>query len=150
MKQAGSRAAPARMNSQSSWVSASVQTQAGANSPFSDVGFAAVFDTSAEALLVINAKGIIQRANHRAGELLRCNEEGLRQAELGKYISPPAAEEFSRLCALQAGSHAISNVAGLLASGFPVRISFLAVLSGAQNLLLCLEEGSVVQRAEGK
>ncbi len=29
-----------------------------------------------------------------------------------------------------------------------MRISFRAVLSGAQNLLLCLEEGSVVQRAE--
>ena len=148
MKQAGSRAAPARMNSPSSWVSASVQTQAGANPPFSDVGFAAVFDTSAEALLVINARGIIQRANHRAGELLGCNEAGLRQAELGTYISQPAAEEFSRLCALQTGSQAISNVAVLLASGFPVRISFRAVLSGAQNLLLCLEEGSVVQRAE--
>jgi len=150
MKQAGSRAAPARMNSQSSWVSASVQTQAGANPPISDVGFAAVFDTSAEALLVINAKGIIQRANHRAGELLGCNEDGLRQAELGTYISHPAAEEFSRLCALQTGSQAISNVAVLLASGFPLRISFRAVLRGAQNLLLCLEEGSAVQRAESK
>ena len=39
---------------------------------------------------------------------------------------------------------------GALASGFPVRISFRAALGGAQTLLLCLEEGSIVQRAEGK
>ena len=31
-----------------------------------------------------------------------------------------------------------------------MRINFRARLDGAQNLLLCLEEGSLVQRAEGK
>jgi PAS domain-containing protein len=78
MKQAGSRAAPARMNSHSPWVSAGVETQAGANPTLSDASFAAVFDTSAEALLVINAKGSIQRANRRAAELLGSDEDGLR------------------------------------------------------------------------
>jgi signal transduction histidine kinase/CheY-like chemotaxis protein len=150
MKQAGSRTAPVRLNSHSSWASASVESEVGANLPFADAGFAAVFDTSAEALLVVNTKGIIQRANRRAGGLLRCNEAGLLQAELGKLLSQPAAEEFSRLCALQAASQALSIVEGALAAGFPVRISFRAVFSGAQNLLLCLEEGSMVQRAEGK
>ena len=150
MKEAGSHAAPVRMNSHSSWASAGVESQAGLNPLFSDGGFAAVFDTSAEALLVVNTKGIIQRANRRAGELLRFNEAQLLQAELGKFLSQPAPEELSRLCGLQADSKAISNVDGMLASGFPVRVSFRATLGGAQNLLLCLEEGSVVHRAEGK
>lgn len=149
MKEAGSHAAPARMNSQS-WASAGVESKVGVNPLFSDGGFAAVFDTSAEALLVVNTAGIIQRANHRAGELLRCNEAGLLQAELGKFLSRPAPEEFSRLCGLRADSKAIANVESVLTSGFPVRIGFRATLGGAQNLLLCLEEGSVVHRAEGK
>jgi PAS domain-containing protein len=109
-----------------------------------------VFDSSAEALLVVNAKGIIQRANPRASEMLHRQESELVQAELGKFLMRPSSEEFSRLCALQAGSNALSMASGLLVSGFPVRISFRASLDGAQNLVLCLEEGSVVQRAEAK
>jgi PAS domain-containing protein len=38
----------------------------------------------------------------------------------------------------------------LLSTGFSVRISFRAVLPASENLLLCMEEGSLLQRAEGK
>src|SRR6185437_2710898 len=34
--------------------------------PFADAGFKAVFDSSAEALLVVDAAGVIQKANPRA------------------------------------------------------------------------------------
>jgi signal transduction histidine kinase/ActR/RegA family two-component response regulator len=126
------------------------ESQAGVNAFFGDAGFAAVFDTSAEALLVVNAKGIIQRANARAGVMLRCKEDGLAQQDLGEFLAQPPREEFSRLCAAQANAKLLSNLAGVLASGFPVRISFRALLGTAQNLVLCLDHGSVVQRAEGK
>ena len=150
MKPAGSHASLARMNSHSSRASLTAGSQAQMRMPFGDADFAAVFDSSAEALLVVNAKGIIQRANPRAGEMLRCKEGELAQQDLGEFLSLPSRAEFSRLCVAQAGAKVISAVGGVLASGFPVRISFRAPLDGARNLVLCLEEGSVVQRAEGK
>ncbi len=150
MKQATPRSLPARSNLQPAVACAIADSRAAMNSIFGDAGLVAVFDTSAEALLVVNAKGIIQRANPRAAELLRSKESGLLQKELGKYFSQPASEEFSRLCALQAASKALSHLDSTLASGLAVRVSFRASLGGVQNLLLCLEEGSVVHRADGK
>ena len=37
-----------------------------------------------------------------------------------------------------------------LATGFPIRISLRSILPGSENLLLCVEDGSLVQRAEAK
>jgi signal transduction histidine kinase/ActR/RegA family two-component response regulator len=127
-----------------------LQSQLRVNALFGDAGFAAVFDSSAEALLVVSAKGIIQRANPRAGELLRCHEGDLAQADLGEFLLEPPREQFSQLCAVQAVAKELSSLEGALANGFAVRISFRAVLGGTQNLLLCLEDGAVVRRAEGK
>jgi PAS domain-containing protein len=145
-----SHASPERMKSHAPRDSAGGASQACVNAPFADGGFAAVFDTSAEALLVVSAKGVIQRANPRASELLRCKESELLQTELGPFLSQPAPKEFSRLCSAHAGAKTLSHVDGALASGFPVRISFRAKLGVAENLVLCLEEGSVVHRAEEK
>ena len=150
MKPAGSHASLARMNSHSSRASLAGGSPTQMKMLFGDADFAAVFDSSAEALLVVNAKGIIQRASPRAGEMLRCKEGDLVQQDLGEFLSLPPRAEFSRLCAAQLGAKVMSAVRGVLASGFPVRISFRATLDGARNLVLCLEEGSVVQRAEGK
>jgi signal transduction histidine kinase/CheY-like chemotaxis protein len=150
MKPVGSLASLARLNSRPSRASVADESQAQMRMLFGDADFAAVFDSSAEALVVVNAKGIIQRANPRAGEMLRCKESELARQDLGEFLSLPPREEFARLCAAQAGSVMLSAVGGVLASGFPVRLSFRAALGGAHNLLLCLEEASVVQRAEGK
>ncbi len=150
MKQAVSHGVLARPNTPSSRGSAAGGSHATAHLPFGDAAFAAVFDSSAEGLLVVSAEGVIQRANPRASEMLHRQESELLQAELGQFLMRPSSEEFSRLCALQAGSSALPMAEGLLVSGFPVRISFRASLDGARNLVLCLEEGSVVQRAEAK
>jgi len=37
-----------------------------------------------------------------------------------------------------------------LSSGFPIRIVLRSILPGSHNLLLCMEEGSIVQRADAK
>src|SRR3984885_2576455 len=150
MKPAGSHASLARINSHSSRASLAAESPRQMKMLFGDGDFAAVFDSSAEALLVVDARGIIQRASPRAGEMLRCKEGDLAQQDLGEFLSLPPRAEFLRLCAAQAGAKVMSAVGGVLASGFPVRISFRATLDGARNLVLCLEEGSVVQRAEGK
>ena len=108
MKQAASHSMLARVNAHSSRGSAASESHATAHLQFGDEAFAAVFDSSAEALLVVNAKGIIQRANPRASEMLHRRESELLQAELGNFLMRPSAEEFSRLCVLQAGSSALS------------------------------------------
>jgi len=150
MKPATSPASLARISSHSLRAAAGVESQVRGNAVSGDAGFVAVFDTSAEALLVVNAKGIIRRANPRAGEMLRAKGSDLVHADLGEFLLEPPREEFARLCAVQAEGKTFSIVEGALATGFAVRISFRAALSGGQNLLLCLEEGSILQRAEGK
>jgi signal transduction histidine kinase/CheY-like chemotaxis protein len=150
MKPSGSHASLPRMNSHSSRASLAAGSRTQMKMLFGDADFAAVFDTSAEALLVVSAKGIIQRANLRACEMLRSKEGELAQQDLGEFLALPPREEFARLCAAQTGAKVLSTVGGVLATGFPVRLSFHAALGGTHNLVLCLEEGSVVQRAEGK
>jgi signal transduction histidine kinase/ActR/RegA family two-component response regulator len=150
MKQPASPTAPVQMKLPSSRPITSVESPLRVNALFGDAGFAAVFDSSSEALLVVSAKGIIQRANPRAGELLRCHESELAQADLGEFLLEPPRVQFAQLCAAQAVAKELSSLEGALANGFAVRISFRAVLGGTQNLLLCLEDGAVVRRAEGK
>ncbi|MGD0425788.1 MAG: ATP-binding protein [Candidatus Acidiferrales bacterium] len=150
MKQPAAPTLPVQMKLPSARPMTGLQSQLRVNALFGDAGFAAVFDSSAEALLVVSAKGIIQRANPRAGELLRCHEGDLAQADLGEFLLEPPREQFSQLCAVQAVAKELSSLEGALANGFAVRISFRAVLGGTQNLLLCLEDGAVVRRAEGK
>ena len=53
-------------------------------------------------------------------------------------------------CAALSDEHADSSVDAILSSGLPVRMSFRAALPGSNDLLICLEEGSLVQRAEAK
>src|SRR5580693_6847094 len=136
MKPAASHTLHTRLKAHSSRASAAGESHGTANLPFGDAAFAAVFNSSAEALLVVNAKGVIQRANSRASEMLHRQESKLLQAGLGYFLMRPNLEEFSQLCALQAGSSSLSMVEGLLVSGFPVRISFRGSLDGAQNLIL--------------
>src|ERR1700734_3956351 len=109
MKQAASHGALTRANAH---LSRAGEPHGTAHLPFGDAAFAAVFDSSAEALLVVNAKGIIQRANPRAGEMLRCKEGELAQQDLGEFLSLPPRAEFSRLCAAQAGAKVMSAVGG--------------------------------------
>ncbi|MGA8024113.1 MAG: ATP-binding protein, partial [Candidatus Acidiferrales bacterium] len=118
--------------------------------PAADGAFRAVFESSAEALLVLNRAGTVQRANPRACELLRCKRGGLAATELAMHLAQPAPMEFAHWCASLSAANAPSIIDGLLISGFPVRISFRAALPGSSNFLLCIEEGSLVQRAEGK
>jgi PAS domain-containing protein len=92
MKPATSPASLARISSHSLRAAAGVESQGRGNAVPGDAGFAAVFDTSAEALLVVNAKGIIRRANPRAAEMLRAKESDLVHADLGEFLLEPPRE----------------------------------------------------------
>ncbi|HTW25247.1 MAG TPA: ATP-binding protein [Candidatus Baltobacteraceae bacterium] len=112
--------------------------------------FAAVFDTSAEALVIVNTEGIIQRANPRAKQLLRLKESARRSLGLKDFLASPAGEQLASLWEPRPRPASAPSLEASLTTGFPVRITLRWILPGSQDLLLCVEDGGVVQRAEAK
>ena len=115
----------------------------------------AVFESSGEALLVLDAAGIIHHANPRARELLRINPARMLGEPLSDYLAPQSTDDLAAGCrlasdALPAGSLERKSFDGFLSNGFPVRITFRASWPGSNCLLVCVEDGSVVQRADGR
>lgn len=121
----------------------------GINRGYGEEAFSAVFDSSAEALVIIDPAGIIQRANRRAREVLRLKESTRRSPGLGDFLAQPAADRLASLWAPRQRPARPPSFEASLTSGFPVRIALRWVLPG-QHLLLCIEDGPVVQRAEAK
>lgn len=97
--------------------------------------FNAVFSSSAEALLVMDANGIIQCANLRASELLHYRQDGLKISTPGEHLAQPPREEFSKLCALQEASNALACVDGLLTTGSRYASIFVHGCEGREAFL---------------
>lgn len=111
--------------------------------------FNAVFDSSAEALLVVDSAGVIHRANRRVRELLRWKETAHRAVHLADFVSDPPADRLRSFWAHANPSGRHHSLEASLSSGFPVRVTLRALLPGSL-LLLCLEEGPIVHRADAK
>ena len=112
--------------------------------PLDGAAFNAVFDSSGEALLLLDSTGVIQRANKRARELLRLKEVD-RRAQLEKFLSGPLAEQMKSFWAQPPLSSEPRSLNASLQSGFPIRITLRSILPGSHHLLLCMEEGSLVR-----
>jgi len=112
--------------------------------------FGAVFDSSGEALLIVGNSGTIYKANRRARELLRLKDSSPHSLELADSISDPYRRRFRSFLAQPASADRQQSLDVTLASGFPVRVTVRGVLPGSQLLLVCLEEGSIVHRADAK
>lgn len=110
-----------------------------------DAAFNAVFDSSAEALVLIDSQGAIQRANIRARELLRLRAPKNAMA-LGDVFPGAQADKVSEFWR-QPAEPLPRSVDARLGTGASLRVTLRAALPGS-HLLLCIEEGSVVQRAE--
>ena len=106
-----------------------------------------MFDSSAEALLVIDPAGNIYKANRRARELLRLRDASLHGAVLADFLADIPADSAKSFWNGVRSNTRDSSLDTSLASGFPVRITLRATLPGSSLLLLCLEEGSIVHRA---
>ncbi len=120
------------------------------NAALQDFTVYAVFDSSDEALALVDGDGVIQRANRRACELMAAKSDEVVGSRLVSYFAHPAGSEFENLYDLARSSQTVARIDGELKTGFPVRVNFRAQLGAGQLLLLCLEEGSLVQRADGK
>ncbi|MGA8870986.1 MAG: ATP-binding protein, partial [Candidatus Acidiferrales bacterium] len=122
----------------------------GINVGYGDELLAAVFDSSAEALVIIDTAGTIQRANPRARELLHLKEPTRRSLDLGDFLATPAADQLASLWAPRQRPARPQSFDAALTTGFPVRVTLRWILPGTQHLLLCIEDGPVVRRAEAK
>jgi len=112
-----------------------------------DAAFNAVFDTSSEALVLVDAAGVIQRANQRGRELLRLKDASQR-AGLGDFLCGPPEQIKSFWANVIPGR--LPALEALLPSGFPIRITLRAIVPGPGHLLLCMEESPMVSRADAK
>ncbi|MGA8143660.1 MAG: ATP-binding protein [Candidatus Acidiferrales bacterium] len=123
---------------------------------FDGAAFGVVFESSGEALLVVDSQGAVRRANHRTHEMLRLKSASNSDANLANFLSAPSRSDLQFWCSKAEASGdprprgRPGSIEGALANGFPVRITFRAALPGSDDLLLCLEEGPIVQRAEEK
>lgn len=115
-----------------------------------DEAFSAVFDSSGEALVIIDPGGAIQRTNRRARELLHLKDAAGYASGLTDFLAGPRAAQLAFLWDHPSASAAARSLDTSLATGFPVRITLRSVLPPSGHLLLCMEEGSLVQRAEVK
>jgi signal transduction histidine kinase/CheY-like chemotaxis protein len=114
-------------------------------------GFTAVFESSGEALLIVDAQGRIHRANPRACDLLQLRGDSMPRPNLADFLSREAAAAFISFCARHVassahGSDGAKSFESTLATGVPVRIIFRAQIPNSLDQLLCIEDGSLAQR----
>ncbi len=111
--------------------------------------FSVVFESSGEALLLTDTSGTIHRGNTRARQLLGLRETSARGVNLGTVLAEQSGSGVLLLCD-GASPAKRSQVDAKLITGHPIRITLRAVLPHSRELLLCLEDGSLVQRAEAQ
>lgn len=118
--------------------------------PFTDAEFRAVFDSSREALLILDSEGELHAANAPARELLRLREGDVATARLSDLFAKPSPAELVARLAQDPLQFRQASIDGELRSGFAVRLTARALFPGGRHFLMCLEEGSVVSRADAK
>jgi signal transduction histidine kinase/ActR/RegA family two-component response regulator len=114
--------------------------------PFADAGFRAVFDSSGEALVVVDPAGVIQKANPRARDVLKMRENTLSRASLDRFMTNLPAEKLARIGFDDASAG--GSVDAVLPTGSPVRVTLRSILPGSGHMLLCLDSPPDRERAE--
>jgi signal transduction histidine kinase/CheY-like chemotaxis protein len=112
--------------------------------------YRSLFESTSEALIVSDSAGRILEANRQARELLRWKSDLGSKIGLTEFFVHPDAGEFDFWF-----RHAISAtrapfLQARMESGLEVRLALRQTLGGNHRLLLSLEEGSLVQRAENR
>ena len=104
--------------------------------------FRAIFDSSREALVIIDRAGAIQMVNPRARTLLPLVARGLQATELAGLIDGFTVE---RLGSLSSGQEFVTSARftdDFPHVDFPVSVTLLCVLPITQNLLVSIKEHS--------
>jgi signal transduction histidine kinase/FixJ family two-component response regulator len=115
-----------------------------------DAAFHAVFNSSSEALVVVNSAGMIQHANPRASEMLCLTDPSAAGNGLGEFLgsanSNRGASSWTRLFA---AAH-VQTLEAVLPNGIPIRFILRSSMPETGDMLLCVEEGSIAQRADAR
>ncbi len=114
-----------------------------------DAAFDAVFDSSGEALVVVNSAGEIQRANPLARELLRLRDAAANQTILGEFLDPPGNDLGPAIWAQLFSAARVHSLDAVLPTGLPVRFTLRSVMPVSGELLLCVQATDVDQHPGG-
>jgi len=123
-------------------------SQVGPSPHFTEEDFVALFESSGEALVIIDALGVIQNVNARGRELLALKDGAQRHIELAEVLpglNPRHVERFHDQRNSASGFPALNAT---LANGSPIRITVHSVLRGSGRLVLSLQEGPAIISAE--
>jgi PAS domain-containing protein len=115
-----------------------------------DAAFNAVFDSSAEALLVIDSSGAIHRINKRGRELLRLKDSFAPRRKNFLGLLPITVAERLKSLWSHTAPPKLHGLDILLSNGQRVRLSHRGVLPHSHYILLCVEEAAHLNRAEAK
>lgn len=121
-----------------------------ANARETHLAYRSLFDSTSEALLVAASDGRIMEANRQARELLHWKSDLGSKIGLAEFFVHPDASEFELWFRHAASSARAPSLQARLESGLEVRLLLRQALGGNHRLLLSLEEGSLVQRAESR
>ncbi|HTS12205.1 MAG TPA: ATP-binding protein [Candidatus Limnocylindrales bacterium] len=141
--------APSAADSSASSPGPSLKRHTASHAILASDAFSILFESSGEALLLTDFGGTIQRANSRARYLLALKNSNPHGLSLASVLAECSGADLTLLCD-SAATKKVQSVEAALVTGHTVRITLRAVMPGSESLLLCLEEGSVVQRAEEK
>lgn len=115
-----------------------------------DCAYRSLFESTSEALLVADGAGRVMEANPAARDLLRWKSDLGSRIELAEFFVHPGASDFQLWFRHATSSTRAPSLEARLESGLEVRLAIRQVLGGHHRLLLSLEEGSLVQRAESR
>jgi signal transduction histidine kinase/ActR/RegA family two-component response regulator len=116
--------------------------------PAADAAFHAVFDTSSEALVVVNSSGLILHANPRARDLLRLSDSAARRTGLGEFLHSPESSRPAGIWTQLFAASRVQTLEAILPTGAPVRFVLRSVLPATGDLLLCVEQGAASGRSD--
>ena len=112
--------------------------------------YRSLFESSTEALVVIDACGKILEANRQARELLHWKSEIGSNFKLSQFFDDSDASGFGAWLGRAASAVRLPALQVHFQNGLHVRVALRQVLNGGHRLLVSLEEGSVTQRAESR
>lgn len=118
------------------------------NARDADSAYRSMFDSMSEALVVTDRTGRVMEANRYAREMLLWKGELGSGIGIGEFFVRPGRDEFELWCSQAASAARVPMMKAQLENGLQVRLALRQVLGGSRNLLLRLEEATIIERAE--
>lgn len=112
--------------------------------------YRSLFESTSEGLVLADAGGRILEANRHARELLHWKSDPSSRVGLAEFFESPSTGEFDLWFSRALSAARVPLLEARLESGLDVRLALRQVLGGNHRLLLSLEEGSLIQRAESR